>query len=107
MEKIGMVGVGAMGSALLERLKLSGVETTAFDIAPPALELARSFGARIAESARAVAEASTIIDVVVRTDQEVLDCTMGKDGILEGAGAGALVLLHSTIRPDTTRKVAD
>ena len=26
MEKIGMVGVGAMGSALLERLKLAGVQ---------------------------------------------------------------------------------
>lgn len=107
MEKIGMVGVGAMGSALLERLKLAGVEVTAFDIAPPAAEAARSLGARMAPSAKAVAQASTLIDVVVRTDQEVLDCTMGKDGILEGAQAGALVLLHSTIRPDTTRKVAD
>lgn len=107
MEKIGIVGVGAMGSALLERLKLAGVEATAFDIAPSAVEAARSSGARVAPSARAVAQASTMIDVVVRTDQEVLDCTMGKDGILEGAGAGALVLLHSTIRPATTRKVAD
>lgn len=107
MEKIGMVGVGAMGSALLERLKLAGVEVTAFDIAPPAAEAARSLGARMAPSAKAVAQASTLIDVVVRTDQEVLDCTMGKDGILEGAQGGALVLLHSTIRPDTTRRVAD
>ncbi|MBI4527293.1 MAG: NAD(P)-dependent oxidoreductase [Deltaproteobacteria bacterium] len=106
MERIGIIGVGAMGSALLERLKLSGVETTAFDIAPPALEAARLLGARTAPSAKAVAEASTIIDVVVRTDQEVLACTMGEGGILEGAGPGALVLLHSTIRPDTTRKVA-
>ena len=107
MEKVGIVGVGAMGSALLERLKLAGVEATAFDIAPTAVEAAHSLGARIAPSAKAVAEASTIIDVVVRTDQETLDCTIGKNGILEGARAGALVLLHSTIRPDTTRKVAE
>ena len=107
MEKIGIVGVGAMGSALLERLKLAGGEATAFDIAPSANEVARSLGARIAPSAKAVAQASTIIDVVVRTDQEVLDCTLGKDGILEGAAAGTLVLLHSTIRPATTKKVAE
>ncbi len=107
MEKVGIVGVGAMGSALLERLKLAGVEATVFDIAPSAVDAARSLGARVAPSAKAVAQASTIIDVVVRTDRDVLDCTMGKDGILEGAGAGALVLLHSTIRPDTTRKVAE
>jgi 3-hydroxyisobutyrate dehydrogenase len=107
MERVGIVGVGAMGSALLERLRLAGVQVTAFDVAPSAVEAARSLGARIAPSAKAVAEASTIIDVVTRTDQEVLNCTMGKDGILEGAGDGALVLLHSTIHPDTTRKVAE
>ncbi|MBI2210779.1 MAG: NAD(P)-dependent oxidoreductase [Deltaproteobacteria bacterium] len=107
MEKIGIVGVGKMGSALLERLKLAGVEATAFDIAPSAAEAARSLGARMAASAKAVAQASTLIDVVVHNDQEVLDCTMGKDGILEGAQAGALVLLHSTIHPETTKKVAE
>ena len=104
MEKIGFVGTGAMGSALLSRLKLANVQATAFDIAPAAMEAARKEGAQTATSAKAVAQASTIVDVVVRTDQEVLDCTMGKDGILEGAAPGTLVLLHSTIRPTTTKK---
>ncbi|MDH3443480.1 MAG: NAD(P)-binding domain-containing protein, partial [Deltaproteobacteria bacterium] len=107
MEKFGFVGTGAMGSALLSRLKLAQVKALAFDIAPSALEAARAEGADIAASAKAVAQASTIIDVVVRTDQEVLDCTLGKDGILEGAAPGTLVLLHSTIRPTTTKKVAE
>jgi 3-hydroxyisobutyrate dehydrogenase len=106
MEKIGFVGTGAMGSALLSRLKLANVQATAFDIAPAAIEAARKEGAQTATSAKAVAQASTIVDVVVRTDQEVLDCTIGKDGILEGAAPGTLVLLHSTIRPTTTKKVA-
>jgi 2-hydroxy-3-oxopropionate reductase len=107
MEKAGIVGIGAMGSALLERMRAAGVEATAFDIAPQALAAARSLGARTAASAKEVAEASTIIDVVVRTDQEILDCTLGKDGILEGATPNTLVLLHSTIRPETTLKVAE
>jgi 2-hydroxy-3-oxopropionate reductase len=54
-----------------------------------------------------VAQNATIIDVVVRTDQEVLECMLGNDGVLEGAAPGALVLLHSTIRPTTTKKVAE
>ena len=106
MEKIGFVGTGAMGSALLSRLKLANVTATAFDIAPAAMEAARKEGAQTAASAKAVAQAATIIDVVVRTDQEVLDCTMGNDGILAGAAPGTLVLLHSTIRPATTKKIA-
>jgi 3-hydroxyisobutyrate dehydrogenase len=107
MENIGFVGTGAMGSALLSRLKLANVKAFAFDIAPSALNAARAEGAETAASAKAVAQASTIVDVVVRTDQEVLDCTLGKDGVLEGASPGALVLLHSTIRPATTKKVAE
>jgi 3-hydroxyisobutyrate dehydrogenase-like beta-hydroxyacid dehydrogenase len=107
MEKIGFVGTGAMGSALLSRLKLANVQATAFDIAPTAMEAARREGAQTAPSAKAVAQAATIIDVVVRTDQEVLACVLGEDGVLEGAAPGSLVLLHSTIRPTTTKKVAE
>src|SRR6266542_142403 len=107
MEKIGFVGTGAMGSALLSRLKLASVAAIAFDIASSAMEAARKEGAENAPSAKAVAQASTIVDVVVRTDQEVIECTLGKDGILEGAAPGTLVLLHSTIRPATTKKVAE
>jgi 3-hydroxyisobutyrate dehydrogenase-like beta-hydroxyacid dehydrogenase len=106
MEKIGFVGTGAMGTALLSRLKIAGVPSTAFDIVPQALEQAKKLGAKPAASAKEVAQASTLIDVVVRSDQEVLDCTLGDNGIFEGASPGTLVLLHSTIRPATTKQVA-
>ena len=106
MEKIGFVGTGAMGSALLSRLKLANVNALAFDIAPKAMEAARAEGVETAASAKAVAQNSTLIDVVVRTDQEVLECMLGNDGVLEGAAPGSLVLLHSTIRPATTKQIA-
>jgi 3-hydroxyisobutyrate dehydrogenase len=83
------------------------VPAIAFDIAPKAMEAARAEGAQTAPSAKAVAQNTTIIDIVVRTDQEVLECMLGNDGVLEGAAPGALVLLHSTIRPTTTKKVAE
>jgi len=107
MEKIGFVGTGAMGSALLSRLKLANVPAIAFDISPTAMDAARREGAETAPSAKAVAQASTLIDVVVRTDHEVLQCMLGDQGVLEGAAPGALVLLHSTIRPTTTKQVAE
>jgi 3-hydroxyisobutyrate dehydrogenase len=107
MEQVGMIGVGAMGSALLERLKIAGVQATVYDIDPAALEAARSMGARVAGSIAELSAASTIIDVVVRTDDEVLDCTTGCGGILDNAKRDTLVILHSTILPQTTRKVAD
>ncbi len=107
MTQLGMVGVGAMGSSLLGRLRLANLQVTVYDSAQPALEKARGMGAVPAPSAAAVAESASIIDVVVRTDDEILDCTLGESGILKGAKKGTLVLLHSTILPTTTKKVAE
>ena len=86
MEKIGFIGTGAMGSALLSRLKLANDQAIAIDNAPTAMEAARREGAQAAPSAKAVAQYTTMIDVVVRTDQEVLACMLGEDGVLEGRG---------------------
>jgi 3-hydroxyisobutyrate dehydrogenase len=105
MERVGMIGVGAMGLALLERLKLADVRATVYDSYPPALEAARSLGCEIASSAAAVARESTLIDVVVRTDEDVVQCLTGPDGLLEGAASGTLVLLHSSILPQTVRQM--
>src|SRR5260370_41811421 len=104
MEKIGFVGTGAMGSALLSRLKLANIVATAFDIAPAALEAARAEGAETASSAKAVAQSCTLIDADERTDQEVLHCMLVNDGALEVAAPASLVLLDSKIRPATTRR---
>jgi len=106
METVGMIGVGAMGLALLERLKLAGVRATVYDSYPPAVEAARSLGCEIASSAADVARQSTLVDVVVRTDEDVVQCMTGLKGVLEGAVSGTLVLLHSSILPQTVQQVA-
>ncbi|HEX9661547.1 MAG TPA: NAD(P)-binding domain-containing protein [Candidatus Binatia bacterium] len=107
MEKIGMIGTGAMGLALLERLKLNGVRAVCYDAHGPSLEQARALGMPTAGSSAEAAKQSTLIDVVVRTDQDVLDCALGANGILESAQPGTLLLLHSSILPQTVRRVED
>ena len=106
METVGMIGVGAMGLALLERLKLAGVRATVYDSYPPAVEAAGSLGCEIASSAADVARQSTLVDVVVRTDEDVVQCMTGLKGALEKAASGTLVLLHSSILPQTVQQVA-
>jgi 3-hydroxyisobutyrate dehydrogenase-like beta-hydroxyacid dehydrogenase len=48
-----------------------------------------------------------VIHLFVRTDEEEIAATMAAGGILEGAAAGTILLLHSTVMPGTTRRVAD
>jgi 3-hydroxyisobutyrate dehydrogenase-like beta-hydroxyacid dehydrogenase len=104
MEKIGFVGTGAMGSALLSRLKLANVTALAFDIAPAALQAARNEGAETVSSAKAIAQACTMIEVVVRTDQEVLQCVLGNDGVLEGAAPAPSSCCTAPYGPPRRRK---
>jgi 3-hydroxyisobutyrate dehydrogenase-like beta-hydroxyacid dehydrogenase len=106
MEQLGMVGTGAMGLALLERLELAGVgDVTCFDAYAPALAGARKLGYTTVASVAAVAERATLIDVVVRTDQDTLDCMLGAEGVIQSAAPGTLVLLHSSILPQTVKTV--
>ena len=106
METIGMIGTGAMGLALLERLKLAGVaDVVCYDAYPPALEDARKLGFTAVASVAEVAKRATLIDVVVRTDQDTLDCMLGPNSAIEAAAPGTLVLLHSSILPHTVKKV--
>jgi 3-hydroxyisobutyrate dehydrogenase len=106
VEQIGMIGTGAMGLALLERLKLAGVnDVICYDANAPALESARALGYRAAASAADLAKHATLIDIVVRTDQDMLDCVLGANGVLETAQPGTLLLLHSSILPHTVKEV--
>jgi 3-hydroxyisobutyrate dehydrogenase len=107
MEKIGMIGTGAMGLALLERLRLANVEAVCFDSHAAAFEPVRALGMQVVDSSADVASQSTLIDIVVRTDQDMLDCVLGPKGVLEGARPESLLLLHSSILPQTMMKVAD
>jgi 3-hydroxyisobutyrate dehydrogenase-like beta-hydroxyacid dehydrogenase len=103
---VGLVGVGAMGQALLQRLVLAGVKVRAYDISEESMAAARELGAETVESA---AEASRNVEAVhlfVRTDQEEIDATTGPRGLLEGTAGGTVLFLHSTVLPETTRRVA-
>src|SRR5207248_1282 len=67
----------------------------------------RALGAEPAASPADVARSATLVDVVVRSDDDVLDCALGERGLLEGARPDSLLLLHGTILPQTTRRVAE
>jgi 3-hydroxyisobutyrate dehydrogenase-like beta-hydroxyacid dehydrogenase len=105
--QVALVGVGNMGSALLERLIAAGAKVRAFDIKDSAMQAARERGAQAVASSAEAAGGAKIIHVFVHNDQEILDATLGDQGVLAGADKGAIVILHSTILPATTRRVAE
>ena len=105
--QVALVGVGNMGSALLERLVAAGAKVRAFDIKDSAMQAARERGAQTVASSAEAARGAKIIHVFVYNDQEITDAMLGEKGVLAGADKGAIVILHSTILPATTRRVAE
>src|SRR5207237_10452872 len=62
-------------------------------------------GARVAATPAEAARDAEAICVVVRTDQQALESIAGEDGVLTGAPANAIVMLHSTVAPETVRRL--
>ncbi|HZS65036.1 MAG TPA: NAD(P)-dependent oxidoreductase [Xanthobacteraceae bacterium] len=104
---VGLIGVGKMGSALLARLVLAGNKVRAFDIKASAMEAARSGGAETVGSAAEAAKGAAIVHIFVHNDEEIFDATISGHGALGGAAPGTTVILHSTIMPATTKRVAE
>lgn len=106
-ETVGLVGVGAMGTALLSRLLLAGHKVQAYDVSEDRSTAAAAAGAVAASSPAVAASGAQFTHVFVRTDEEAVDAVQGTDGVLDGAEPGSLLMLHSTIMPDTTRRIAE
>jgi 3-hydroxyisobutyrate dehydrogenase len=106
VQPVGLIGVGRLGGQLLERMILIGMQVVAHDVDPAARQRAADLGASLADCSAAVAAQAPVVHVVVLSEHDVLDCSLGADGLLLGARPGGLWLLHSTVSPEATRRVA-
>ena len=106
MEKIGFVGLGIMGKPMAKNLLKAGFDLTFYARRPEVVAEMEEAGARSAESSRAVAEQTDITITIVTADPQVREVILGPAGVLEGAGAGHLIVDMSTISPLTIKEVA-
>ncbi|HSK29194.1 MAG TPA: NAD(P)-dependent oxidoreductase [Candidatus Limnocylindria bacterium] len=104
--KIGFIGLGAMGKPIAVNIVKAGFDLTVYDLREePCQELA-TLGAKVASSARQVAELSEIVEVIVVDDDQTEQVIAGELGVIHGATPGLIVALHSTLLPATVRKLA-
>lgn len=105
---IGFVGLGLMGSAMVERLQGLGYPLTVVahrNRAPIDAAVAR--GAVEADSAGALAARSEIVMLCVDTSAAVESIMEGAGGVIENLQAGALVIDFGTSLPGSTRRLHD
>ncbi len=100
-ERIGIVGPGRMGLAMVRHMIKAGYEVTATDLNPEAVKAAEAAGAAPAASAAEVGRLSDIVIIAVGFDDEVNQVVTGAAGLLETMQPGTVIAISSTCAPDT------
>ncbi|MEI2671185.1 MAG: NAD(P)-dependent oxidoreductase [Marmoricola sp.] len=101
---VGFIGLGNIGKAMALRLAASELPTVVYDVVPdPVTELVAA-GAQAAGSVADLASRCEVICVMVRDDDQVRQVL---EQALVPAGDGTVVLVHSTVRPDTPAALAE
>jgi 3-hydroxyisobutyrate dehydrogenase len=105
-DRVGIVGAGRMGLAMLKHLVKHGYAVTVCDISEKQRTAARAAGAAIADTPAAVGKASDLVILGVGYDDEVDDVIFGRNGLIESMRPGSIVAVSSTAKPETMKAVA-
>ncbi len=103
---VAVIGLGAIGGAIARYLLDSDATLTVCDVRSEATD---DFVTRGARRAASYADAGRGVDVVIEAvgdDAQVLAVVTAPDGVLSTLRPGAVVVLHSSVRLSTVRRVA-
>jgi len=103
MKRIGIVGVGLLGSAVAQRLLGGGFEVTGYDTRREQLAPLRAAGLRAAASVAEAARDADAVFTILPSLDTVEAVYRGPGGLLETAAPGTVLLQMSTISPTLTR----
>jgi 3-hydroxyisobutyrate dehydrogenase len=105
--RIGIAGLGRMGSALADRLREVGHSLVVWNRTPEKAVPIVDAGAALARSPAELAEQSETI-ITCLTDAAAIEAVYaGKDGLLAADIQGRLFIETSTVRPETQRGLAE
>jgi 3-hydroxyisobutyrate dehydrogenase len=92
---------------MARRIVESGYPLTIWARRPESLEPYSDTAASVASTPAELGAASDVVGICVMGDADVEDVLMRDDGVLQGMSPGGVVAIHSTVHPDTCRRVAE
>ena len=96
-ERIGLLGLGIMGSAIAPNLLKAGFEVVGFDPDPISRERLRTLGGSPVDSPFAVAEAAEVLISLLPSPQALNDVIQGPEGLLASGRSGLILIESSTL----------
>ena len=106
MAKVGFVGLGVMGSQMVNRLLSKGHTVTGYNRTRAKAQWLVEKGMTWADSPRHAASASDYTFAMVTNAAAIRDIAEGPDGVVAGLSAGKIFIDMSTISPAVSRALA-
>ena len=106
MANIGFVGLGVMGSQMVNRLLDKGHAVTGYNRTRAKAQWLIDRGMKWAQTPRAVAAAADVTFAMVTNSAAVAAVANGPDGILAGLSAGKIFVDMSTVSPEVSCALA-
>lgn len=106
-KRVGVVGLGVMGSAMSKNLIASGFDVTGYDIAPARMDEFVAAGGHAAASPRAVAEAVEVLITSLPSTAALEAVVAGADGLVHATAPNLIVLEMSTFALDSKFMIRD
>ncbi len=106
MARVGYIGLGIMGSGMARNLLKAGHTLIVHNRSRAIVDEFAREGAIPANCPREVAAQSDFVCTNLPDSPDVEQVVLGPHGIIEGAHEGLIYIDHSTIKPETARKIA-
>ena len=107
MKRIGIIGVGLLGSAVASRLLKGGFEVTAYDTRLEQVEALQAQGLVAAASIAAAAAEADAVFTILPSLESVETTILGAGGLIETAPQNCTVIQMSTVSPNLTRRLGN
>ena len=102
---IGFVGLGIMGRPMARNLLQAGYSLVVHSRSRGPVDEIAQAGAKVGTSSRDVAAQCDVLITMLPNSPDVEQVVLGRDGVIEGARPGMILLDMSTISPIVSQKV--
>jgi len=106
-DRVGFIGLGIMGRPMALNLRKAGHSLSVYARRPESMEPLAQAGAATYGSPAELAACSDVVLTMVSDTADVEEVIFGRNGVIEGAAAGSVVVYMSTVSPSATRSMAE
>jgi 3-hydroxyisobutyrate dehydrogenase-like beta-hydroxyacid dehydrogenase len=106
MANLGYIGLGVMGSQMVDRLMTHGHTVTGYNRTRAKAQWLIDKGMKFADTPRGVAEAADVVFSMVTNSSALEHVAHGPDGIVAGLSADKVLIDMSTVSPGVSKSLA-